>query len=282
MTLSLAGIAHAANQLDQSNDAPRATTESVGTGQDYGQTFTAGLTGPLTRVEVYVGKSGAPGDLTGSIYETTGGLPSGSVLATATVPSSRVEIPADWISFDFAAPTYVTSGVQYAVVFTATANVLGSVAYNFEVSDDTYPRGELVQKVATATWSVRSPAGDMLFRTYVNTQTDVITKPTFEVMLLPSDGATCRNSSVAGVSGTWVELPAANACTQPAGRPGAILLGWATSPNFPVNLAKRQVDNGWGAYETFNADGQLSGVFIPAGGATLLSAAGELYTVWSE
>jgi hypothetical protein len=42
------------------------------------------------------------------------------------------------------------------------------------------------------------------------------------------------------------------------------------------------VDNGWGAYETFNDAGQLSGVFIPAGGATLISAAGKLYAIWSE
>jgi hypothetical protein len=59
------------------------------------------------------------------------------------------------------------------------------------------------------------------------------------------------------------------------------LLGWATSPNFPVEIAKRQVDNGWGAYETFNADGQLTGVFIPAGGATFLSTSGNLFPIWS-
>ena len=59
------------------------------------------------------------------------------------------------------------------------------------------------------------------------------------------------------------------------------MLGWATSPNFPVEIAKRQVDNGWGAYETFNADGQLTGVFIPAGGATFLSTSGNLFPIWS-
>jgi hypothetical protein len=77
-------------------------------------------------------------------------------------------------------------------------------------------------------------------------------------------------------------LPEANDCTPPASKPNANLLGWATSPNFPVSIAKRQVDNGWGAYETFNDAGQLSGVFIPAGGATLISAAGKLYAIWSE
>jgi hypothetical protein len=100
--------------------------------------------------------------------------------------------------------------------------------------------------------------------------------------LTPSDGAACSSSSQSGSGGTWVTLPGANDCTPSSAKNGARLLGWATTPDFPVAIAKRQVDNGWGAYETFNSDGQLSGVFIPAGGATFLSAAERLYTIWSD
>lgn len=103
-----------------------------------------------------------------------------------------------------------------------------------------------------------------------------------EISLTPEDGTTCRNSSQPGTAGTWISLPGADDCTPPASKAGATLLGWATSPNFPVAIAKRQVDKGWGAYETFNDDGQLTGVFIPAGGATFLSGSGKLYTIWSE
>jgi hypothetical protein len=105
---------------------------------------------------------------------------------------------------------------------------------------------------------------------------------TFELSLTPNDGTACSRSSESGSAGTWVNLPAANDCTPPATKPNAKLLGWATSPNFPVETAKRQVDNGWGTYETFNSDGQLTGVFIPAGGSTLVSAAGNLYSIWSD
>jgi len=105
---------------------------------------------------------------------------------------------------------------------------------------------------------------------------------TFELSLTPADGTTCANSSESGSAGTWVNVPAANDCAPPASKPNATLLGWATSPDFPVAIAQRQVDNGWGAYETFNDAGQLTGVFIPAGGATLVSAPGKLYAVWSE
>jgi hypothetical protein len=119
------------------------------------------------------------------------------------------------------------------------------------------------------------PSGDVSFGTPTKPQT-------FELSLTPSDGAACSSSSQSGSGGTWVTLPGANDCTPSSAKNGARLLGWATTPDFPVAIAKRQVDNGWGAYETFNSDGQLSGVFIPAGGATFLSAAERLYTIWSD
>lgn len=106
--------------------------------------------------------------------------------------------------------------------------------------------------------------------------------PTFEIAFSPTDGTTCSNSNQSGTGGTWITLPSASDCTPPATKPNAKLLGWATSPSFPVVIAKRQVDNGWGAYETFNADGQLTGVFIPAGGATFLSATGNIYPIWNQ
>jgi hypothetical protein len=105
---------------------------------------------------------------------------------------------------------------------------------------------------------------------------------TFEFLLTPTDGTVRDRSSESVLAGTWMMLPGANDCTPPVSKPNAKLLGWATTPDFSAVIAKRLVDNGWGAYETFNADGQLTGVFIPAGGSTLVSAAGKLYAIWSE
>jgi hypothetical protein len=96
------------------------------------------------------------------------------------------------------------------------------------------------------------------------------------------DGSTCRQSSESAFAGTWINLPAADDCTPPASRAGATLLGWATNPNFPVDIAQRQIDNGWGAYEMFNDEGRLTAVFIPAGGATYLSGDGNLFAIWSK
>jgi hypothetical protein len=105
---------------------------------------------------------------------------------------------------------------------------------------------------------------------------------TFSLQMVSENDAVCSKSSEIGNAGTWITLPNANDCTPPATKQSAKLLGWATTPNFPVAIAQRQVDNGWGTYETFNSDGQLTGVFIPAGGATFLSATGNLYSIWSE
>jgi len=85
--------------------------------------------------------------------------------------------------------------------------------------------------------------------------------------------------------GSWIELPSASDCTIATRATGSqpTLLGWATNADFPIDIAQRQVDNGWGAYETFtNDDGQLTGVFIPAGGYTLVSNDTNLYPVFSS
>ena len=112
--------------------------------------------------------------------------------------------------------------------------------------------------------------------------TAVVPAPTIEIALTPTDGTTCRSSSQSATGGTWLTLPGANDCTAPASKAGATLLGWSTTPNFPVAIAQRQVTNGWGTYETFNSAGEITSVFIPAGRATFLSGANSLYAIWNK
>jgi len=93
-----------------------------------------------------------------------------------------------------------------------------------------------------------------------------------------NSGVTCANSTVTGTRGQWVTMPGLDDCTV-AGQADARVLGWATRGNFPVNIARRQVDNGWGAYEWINDEGEVLGVFIPAGGVTFLSNSNRLYPI---
>lgn len=105
---------------------------------------------------------------------------------------------------------------------------------------------------------------------------------TVAVSINSMDGSSCRRSSETGIAGTWINLPGADFCTVPESRAGAKLLGWATNPNFPVEIAQRQISNRWGAYEMFSDEGRLTAVFIPAGGAAFLSIDGNLFAIWSQ
>lgn len=84
-------------------------------------------------------------------------------------------------------------------------------------------------------------------------------------LAVEASGATCTGGSPTGYSGSWLALPSADKCSQsgPTAKAGAKLLGWATTPNFPISIAQSQLDKGWGVY-----DGPINGermIFIPAG-----------------
>ena len=102
------------------------------------------------------------------------------------------------------------------------------------------------------------------------------------VSLNMGNGYFCDSASVTAFVGTWVDLPTSGSCRSVTGLAASRLLGWATTPAFPIEIAQRQVSNGWGAYEIFDVNGRLSAVFIPAGGATLISAGGGLYAIWDN
>ena len=107
-----------------------------------------------------------------------------------------------------------------------------------------------------------------------------------ELKLTMPAGVQCSSLQVDS-SGPWVRLPAADDCSIESNpRVGSVdddpgLLGWATTPDFPVEVAERQVSNGWGAYEVFDADGDLSAVFIPAGGWAEATSDTSLFPIWA-
>ena len=100
---------------------------------------------------------------------------------------------------------------------------------------------------------------------------------------LPSD-VRCNFTAVEASQGSWVQVPSASDCTISGRATESVptLLGWATDADFPVAIAQRQVDNGWGAYETKDEAGQLTGVFIPAGGYTSVTSDTNLHPIWSD
>ncbi len=89
---------------------------------DLAQTFTAGMTGKLTGVEIYAngrdvgGVGGPPTTFTVRVQSTTGAdhHPTGTVLATATVPYPA-STTAGWVTVTFASQPSVTAGTTYAI-----------------------------------------------------------------------------------------------------------------------------------------------------------------------
>jgi hypothetical protein len=293
----------AATVQDQSNLGPSTSRVGARGDRQVAQIFTAGISGHLTKIalngcdidndlvsvniRIYNAVS-TPQNATPPVLPAPFiGETNISGAGLSIIPDSS-RCPA-WFDVVLDQPAPVIAGNIYAFVVSATKTGVNPNIGGLRLMQSglaTYTSGNQATKFdADASWST-SGNYNILFITYVDpsipTPTPASKPQTFELTLATEDGSTCSNSSQIATAGTWVTLPGDNDCSPPASKAGATLLGWATSPNFPVSIAQRQIDNGWGAYETFNDDGQLTGVFIPAGGATFVSASGELYAIWSE
>ena len=161
----LPGSALAAAVQDQSNG----TGGSYTGGAKFSQTFTAGMTGALTAVDLYLGINGTETDSM-SIQNVDGSsLPNGTILAstTALITGSNISDPA-WFEFAFTTtPAYVTSGTQYAIVVTTTnAQIYGTTG-------DGYGGGaawEWVTSKGNSYWvGFGTNLGDFSFKTFVDT-----------------------------------------------------------------------------------------------------------------
>jgi hypothetical protein len=100
-------------------------------------------------------------------------------------------------------------------------------------------------------------------------------------LAVAASGATCTGGNPTGYAGSWLTLPGSDQCSQsgPTAKPGAKLLGWSTSANFPVARAQAQIDKKWGVI-----DEEIDGVrmiFIPGGMAVFVSGSNNLYPIWS-
>jgi cysteine-rich repeat protein len=128
--LALAPAAAGAQELDQSQeywDNHFRISSSV----TAWQVFESALTGSLTSVDLYLAYGcstpaphmcgpGHPSDLTVEIVETSSGVPTDVVLASATVPWSSASQWLAWISVPFASPIPVTSGTVLGIRLSST------------------------------------------------------------------------------------------------------------------------------------------------------------------
>lgn len=163
-------VAGAVGTVDQQQTSTEGGATPVSPTEALAQTFTAGRSGRLDRVDLFLGDPGSDPatPLTVELRTTAAAAPNGpagDVLASTTVPGSAVpaNTSAAFVGVTFATAPQVTAGQRYAIV----AHTSGMALYFwFRGGADPYPNGAL--------FGASSPSGpwtafptDAAFRTYV-------------------------------------------------------------------------------------------------------------------
>lgn len=175
--LATVGPASATGTLDQlqTTQAPAGEAGLVTSLQWEAQTFTAGVSGQLDEVDLLLQRAGFPGSLSIQIRTVSAGSPTSTVLATATVPETKVSCCSfDWISVPLDLPVASAAGAQYAIVLGASAapgcDTSGNCDNYFWGSALTNPYSTGTQVVSVdsgASWPYVVPDNDFAFKTYV-------------------------------------------------------------------------------------------------------------------
>lgn len=166
--------ARAEEVLDQQNVADGSGGD--GSSIPRAQTFTAGISGPLSRVDLALFRNANVSDceFQVEIWDTTAGAP-GRALTGETLRSSDVtSVPAAEIFLPviFASPADVTAGTQYAIVLHSSCTG-GSVFWQFVAN--TYAAGQS-HTLAPGGWEA-DPTQDYLFKTFVRLPSPVLASP---------------------------------------------------------------------------------------------------------
>ena len=139
---------------------------SVKSSRTIGQSFTAGLSGLLSRVSLGITRLRTVTQITASIYSADGtGNAMGVALASETIVGTTVPTTnsGSLVNFDFASPISVTAGTKYVIVVTTPDDANGE--YQWRDNDiDGYLGGNGILDALTTKTSV----GDLYFQTYVD------------------------------------------------------------------------------------------------------------------
>jgi hypothetical protein len=159
-----------ADTLDQQQPEGDADTQ-VQNLESEAQTFTAGLTGGLDRVELLLGHfdSVPNAPMTVEIRDVSGGSPGTTVLATGSVPPSAVSSTDTWVPIAFATAAPVTAGTQYSIVVYSSVDNTHNYVWGFKFGT-AYPAGApFLQTISPPgpMWEPSILIGDQAFKTYV-------------------------------------------------------------------------------------------------------------------
>ncbi len=145
----------------------------------YATAVTPQLSGLLSEVDIYVDRhlSAATENLTMSIFATSGGLPTGSALATSSVPASSVSGSYAWVAFNFPVPALIQAGIQFAIVLTTQDTHANAYLWagTDGITSSPYPGGNAAYYQSGSWTSI--PTYSQAFRTYVTSSDSGPTPP---------------------------------------------------------------------------------------------------------
>jgi hypothetical protein len=121
LVLAFPSQASAQETLDANCPGPREFSfASMGGGTSrFAQSFTAGITGGITSAQIDVTKQGTAGDYRLDINEAdAAGVPTNTILASATIPDTAVPAGNSIITGSFDSPAQVSAGQEYALIVT--------------------------------------------------------------------------------------------------------------------------------------------------------------------
>jgi hypothetical protein len=164
-----------AGTLDQQQNDAGGAGWGMDSGDSFAETFTAGISGGLDRVELSLSQigGGVPSDpLNVQIRDASGGVPGGTTLASQSVPGSAVPASFAFVPISFTSPAPVVAGTQYSIVTFTAASIFGPrYAWGNSAATNPYAGGAgfLGASSGTPPWTPTSfnPDSDFAFRTYV-------------------------------------------------------------------------------------------------------------------
>jgi hypothetical protein len=205
-----------------------------------GQTFVPGVSGALTRLDVSLfcfQCAGTNPEIIVEMRTTSGGLPTSTVLATATLPGFSGS-SSMFRSAVFTAPAIVTAGTTYAfTIHGATARATGTYAASFSTTAAAYPDGNRVGSAnGGLTWTVIGSGvpptpRDLTFRTFMKLAQQIdfaplpdrtYGEPDFTIAATATSGlpVTFSASGACTMSGTTVHITNVGSCAITATQAG--------------------------------------------------------------
>lgn len=161
----------AAEILDQQNIFESSIADSPSDAQEFAQTFTVGVDGALSRIEVFLTKTNPGNNVVLSVYTTSGGLPN-SVVATKSLSPAAVPGLQSFVSFDVSS-FQVAVSANDVLAFALKKDGFDGGPYIMPFTNtNTYAAGSSYRRtlsVPPGPWKIQDNR-DYSFKTYVVTE----------------------------------------------------------------------------------------------------------------